>query len=484
MALLVAAALGDPSAGILGFAPTPWEQHFDVPLKASAALPSWLKGTLYRNGPGAWPSGAMGDNWFMGIAYVASFHFNAGSLQYVSRFQETADYFSACTAAGKCKDAPTNATGMTCPVTFTHINGSLLATTEFEGHTELDPDTLKVIQSPFNFSDKLPASAAAPSHDATTTDGVLIHHIVELARIKPVNTIYQISPGETARKVLAKVKSDDAGIGPFAARYSHQVLATEEWYVIFEGPCFGAFGMWQWKPERGTRIRLVNRKNGEQKVYHTTTNYFTTHQVNAYQDGDDLVADIVASDCGCVKDVANFKVSILNGSDSPMNYSATTNIIRVRMPLSKPNSNVTPTRIAPGVQGMEFPVVAPEKFGLPYTYAYMAKLSGLSAAWYDQIIKVNVETGDVKMFEMPNTYFGEAVFAPKPGALEDEGVVMAVGLDVVKKESHLVVLDASSFTLSSTVKLPEVLPFQYHSRFFANEGLGHVSGTHPGTFVV
>merc|ERR1719498_1482755 len=103
----------------------------------------------------------------MGISYVASFHFDEGSLQYVSRFMETADYYEACKAEGKCKDAPTNATGQTCPVTFTHVNGSLLATTEFEGHAELDPRTLKVIQAPYKFTDELTIEAAAPSHDAT-----------------------------------------------------------------------------------------------------------------------------------------------------------------------------------------------------------------------------------------------------------------------------------------------------------------------------
>merc|ERR1712226_384358 len=110
-----------------------------------------------------------------------------------------------------------------------------------------------------------------------------------------------------------------------------------------------------------------------------------------------------------------------------MNYSATTTIIRVRMPLSKPNATVMPTRIAPGVQGMEFPVVSATNFGRKYTYSYMAKLSSVSAAWYDELIKVNMETGDVKTFKMPNTYFGEAVFAGKPGGAEDDGVVMAVG---------------------------------------------------------
>jgi beta-carotene 15,15'-monooxygenase len=407
----------------------------------------------------------------MGLAYVASFHFTAGSVQYVSRFMETADYYKACKAAGSCKAVPKTATGMTCPVTFTHINGSLLATTEFEGHTELDSNTLAVIESPFQFGDSLPVNAAAPSHDVLTSDGVLIHHVVDLMRIKPINTVYQIAPGEKTRTVLAKIKADDPGLGPLANRYSHQVLATQEWYVIFEGPCFGAFGVWQWKPEAGTRVRLVNRKTGDQKVYHISTNYFTTHQINAFHDGDDLVADLVSSDCGCAKDVANFKLSTLTVDSSPMNYSATTTIIRLRMPLSKPGSTVTPTRIVSAdVQGMEFPVVS--KVGLPYNYTYMVKLSGPSAAWYDQVIKVNMGTGAVEYFTQPNTYFGEAVFTPKPGSkFEDDGVVLAVGLDVSKNESNLVILDARSWKLISQAKLPEVLPFQYHSRFFPNEGV-------------
>lgn len=369
----------------------------------------------------------------------------------------------ACKAAGACKNKlPTKVTGPSCPVTFTQVDGSYLATTEFSASSSFDPDTLKLKESPFKFGpDKLGAMHESPSHDVMLADGVRVHHFAENTQ----NIVYEIAAGSRVREQCAATVEDKTDKG---SRYQHQVLGTAEWYIMFQGPCFGGFGAWDWEPTRGTRVRLINRRTGATQDYWTTTNYFTVHQANAYVDGDDLVADLVASDVGCEKLTVNFKLGTLRDPTAhAMNWSHTEQAFRLRLPLKKPNATVTPQLISP-LMGVEFPVMSPNVLGLKHTHAYMSQLTTPESGWYDAVVKMNMQTGETKVFNKPGFYVGEPVYAPSPGeGLEDDnGVAFAVALDTANKVSFLWVLDAKTWTLSASLQLPEMLPFQYHGRYY------------------
>ncbi|EYC06253.1 hypothetical protein Y032_0077g1104 [Ancylostoma ceylanicum] len=56
-------------------------------------VPSWLKGTMVRNGPGMFK---IGDteyrHWFDGMAYIQRYHFVDGKMYYSARYLESNDY--------------------------------------------------------------------------------------------------------------------------------------------------------------------------------------------------------------------------------------------------------------------------------------------------------------------------------------------------------------------------------------------------------
>lgn len=60
--------------------------------------------------------------------------------------------------------------------------------------------------------------------------------------------------------------------------------------------------------------------------------------------------------------------------------------------------------------------------------------------------------------------------APEPKS-EDDGVALAIALDVAKNSSLLVILDAKTWTVAATAPCPETLPFMYHGRFFGPKPL-------------
>jgi beta,beta-carotene 9',10'-dioxygenase len=85
-----------------------------------------------------------------------------------------------------------------------------------------------------------------------------------------------------------------------------------------------------------------------------------------------------------------------------------------------------------------------------------------------QLIKVDVETGDVKTWrESEYTYPGEAQFVPCPGsASEDDGILLATVTDVRKGEpDFLLVLDAKSFTEVARAEVTVHIPNVIHGLF-------------------
>lgn len=57
----------------------------------SGSIPPWLRGSLYRNGPGMYPN-ISDPHWFDGLAMVRAFHFNGGEVTYDAAFVGSLGY--------------------------------------------------------------------------------------------------------------------------------------------------------------------------------------------------------------------------------------------------------------------------------------------------------------------------------------------------------------------------------------------------------
>jgi carotenoid cleavage dioxygenase-like enzyme len=93
------------------------------------------------------------------------------------------------------------------------------------------------------------------------------------------------------------------------------------------------------------------------------------------------------------------------------------------------------------------------------------------ADWLDEIVKVDVTSGDVKGWREPGCYPGEPVFVERPGATaEDEGAILSVVLDASTERSFLLVLDAGSFEEVARAEAPHHIPFGFHGQYFRDKG--------------
>jgi Lignostilbene-alpha,beta-dioxygenase and related enzymes len=144
-------------------------EHTDVAVDVEGQIPSWLEGTLIRNGPGRFDTAAGTVNhWFDGLAMLRAYRFADGTLRYTNRLLRT----EASAAADRGQLTGQFATdGGTLSrllrplqllrgaagtdntnVHVAAVDGALIALTETDTRIAVDPETLRV-RGHFRFDD-------------------------------------------------------------------------------------------------------------------------------------------------------------------------------------------------------------------------------------------------------------------------------------------------------------------------------------------
>ncbi len=107
----------------------------------------------------------------------------------------------------------------------------------------------------------------------------------------------------------------------------------------------------------------------------------------------------------------------------------------------------------------------------PYRYVYGAGSEGEDAApdFLNQLVKVDVESGEARTWFEPGSYPGEPVFVPALAGQrqEDDGVLLSVVLDGRSASSYLLVLDAHSLEELGRARVPHHIPFGFHGEYFS-----------------
>jgi len=109
----------------------------------------------------------------------------------------------------------------------------------------------------------------------------------------------------------------------------------------------------------------------------------------------------------------------------------------------------------------------------PYHYTYGAgRLRGEDAqdSSANSLVKLDVHTGESRLWADPDSYPGEPVFVAHPsGTDEDSGVLLSVVLDAASESSYLLVLDAETMQERGRARVPHHIPFGIHGEFYADE---------------
>lgn len=476
------------------------DEYDDVELPLlEGTLPPELKGVLFRNGNGRFAhQGVWYDHLFDGDGMIARFEFDGQRVRYRNRYVRTREFveeenagrmlhrsFGTNLPGGFLKNAFRMQFKNAANTSVVWHGGHLMAMWEGGLPHRIDPVTMEtidrydyqgVLRNQFSWLDsrimpELPFSAHPKIHPDT---GVL-HNFGTVAGTKQRLVLYEVNPDGQAR-ISQVIEMDDM-------TFSHDFVLTQSGHrILFLTPV--AFDMPRTllgltSPAASIRVNrqkptLVLIIDPAGTIHRLTTDFcFVFHFVNGYQDQDGkLIVDGLMLDY--FPESALIK-AYLNG-DVADNASGA-RFTRYTIDLTTSQVSHQPLADYEG----ELPDIHPNRLGKPYQYAWgIGRPTSHSRPLADQLVKINVQTGQGIHKGLDETLPSEPIVVPRPGSrAEDDAWLLYLLFDNRSQTTELIVADAVSLDAVARLQLPHNIPLGFHglwldeNEFRASESVDH-----------
>lgn len=461
----------------LGF--TSLDREFDLDaLAINGELPSWLGGSLLRVGPAKFEVGATAyAHWFDGLSMLHRFSFDRGRVSYRNRFLESVAYkeamargrialreFATMPAESKLSRIFSNLFDPTTDnanVNITPMGGRVVALTETTRAMSFDPWTLG-FTGEMTFDDRMKAQVwtAHPHFDFAARK--LYNLMISFG---PFNAykLYSMDEQRRERVLVSELSSSRPS-------YIHSFAMTENYLILTESPLVVAsiklkvgwspfIENYRWEPDRGSRFTVIRKSDGKVVATRTADPFFTFHHVNAFEEGDELVIDLVRFDDSSV--IEKLYLASLRSAEHALGT-----LERFRISLARPTGVAAPQKLS--AQRIELPTINYARHNArAYRHVYAVGAGAHDA--FGKIVKLELQRSPAneRSWQEDQTHPGEPIFVAAPGATEeDEGVLLSVVLDAAKKQSFLLVLDARTLKEHARAWLPHHVPFGFHGQYF------------------
>lgn len=457
----------------LGFTTLDQESVIDE-LAVEGRLPAWLAGSLLRTGPAKFEVGERRlAHWFDGLAMLHRFTFADGRASYASRFLRSRAYQEAERtgrvafsefATDPCRSLFKRVASTFSPesgltdngnVNVSRVGDEFIAMTEAPLPVVFDPRTLEAAGVAYRPPGQL--TTAHPHHDPAT--GEMINFAAHLGPRSSYR--FYAQSARDRQRIVASVPVREPG-------YVHSFGMSERFLVLAEFPfvvnparlALSAqpyIRNYRWEPERGTRMRVVDRATGELRATFQTDSFFAFHHVNAYEEGDEVVVDVSVYDDPSIIDALYLDAVREAQASLPPAH-----LRRFRLDLG--SGRVAHERLIE--DGLELPRIDYRRAN-GRRHRYVWGIGQREGGWVNRIVKADVEQRTTTTWEEPGCFPGEPVFVPEPDALdEDAGVLLSVTLDSRAGSSFLLVLDARDLSELARASVPHHIPFSFHGNFF------------------
>lgn len=451
-------------------------------LELDGELPGWLSGTLLRSSVSLFEVGTTRmRHWFDGLAMLHNFTFADGEVAYRSRMLGSRAYREAQKAGhatlsefgtDPCRSIFKRVQATFHPeltdngaITVNRIGDEFLAMTETPMPVQFDPRSLETVST--DHRAKAPGDISTAHAHIDPGSGGMLNYALKIGP-KCSYRFYTVG-GSGGPTVVATAATR-------RPRYMHSFGVTDNHIVLLAGPLTISVGKlvgsalakrsflesMEWKPELGTEILVFDRHSGELLREFETETMFCFHHVNAFERDGRLVVDVCAFEDPAI--IYELYLDNLRGGEARLPQATLRRLV-----LDLSDGGVTAEQLWDGY--FELPRINYRACnGRPYRYAY-----GVSAApgvtepqWFESLVKVDVESGEAKLWYEPGLYPSEPVFVSSPEArAEDDGVVLSIGVDAEARHSELTVLDAASMEPIARAAVPHVIPFGFHAYHYS-----------------
>ncbi len=468
-----------------GFAPG-LERVFDLvpeeasgPVAVEGALPPWLRGTLYLNGPARFHRGGLRyRHWLDGDGMVCALALGADGVGFTSRFVRSHKWVAE-EEAGRALyrtfgtrfagDQLLRGVALASPVNVSIVPfaGSLFALGEQGLPWELDPLTLET-RGEHSFGGRLTSISpfsAHPKIDYTTHE--MFNFGVSYAAAEPTLTLYRF--GADGRLLYRKRHALDL---PYSV---HDFNLSRRYAVLHLGPYLmdvekfmkqGASVMesLSWRPELGSRLAVYSRETGDLVASVPAGAGYCLHHVNAFEDeAGHLVVDLLELEEPVYKDYEPL----------PQLFVDVRPAHPTRFVIDPERGRLLDTLRLPFTLAADFPVHDPNLTCLPYRHFWMLGISPTGKQgrkFLDRLCRGDWGTGTVEeVYTPPDGCYlaGEPVYvAPLGGNGRSEaGVVIVPEMDLNLGTSRFLVVAPSGVV--ARIELGRVIHTCFHAGWWA-----------------
>jgi all-trans-8'-apo-beta-carotenal 15,15'-oxygenase len=460
------------------------EEHDYAPA-VEGALPSGLKGTLFRNGPGLFERDGYKKSMLLdGDGMIRALSVNDGAAHFRNRFVQTSKFKEESTAqrflhptwttpAPKYFEnlpaIPSLSQAGVAPVVK---HGALWAFDEVGLPYWLDPTTLETLRQIDPI--EAPAHEAAINYKAhTKTDGdsgawVLVgaraghnpdlHVLVQDAQGRCIAHTYTPNP----RKHYTYYH-DFFWAGRYTVFHLHPVFLSPLPMLLGQRSFADCLS---WNPAEGSMLVVVDPRDERAPIVVEAPAAFMWHSVNAFVSGDTIIADFVGFDAPDHFLGPNAALrNVMQGREGTAIHPGTLRRFTVDLTAKRGRLET----IADG--HFEFPVIHPARVGQRHRYVYLAS-GDLRDGWFhNAVARIDTDTGRRAEYRFgPNCCAGEPAFAPDPSVslsstdVETRGWLICEVLDGNTRKSFIAVFDADAIEAGPIAKLhlSHHLPIGFH----------------------
>ncbi|MFN3584886.1 carotenoid oxygenase family protein [Phenylobacterium sp.] len=446
------------------FGPVRSEDDFE--LKVKGEIPAGLRGALFRIGPN--PQFEPRDpnhHWFSGDGMVHGFYLEGGKATYRNRWVRTPKWKleheagrSLFGSFGNPMTTDPSVLGQDSGVANTNIvwhAGKLLALEEGHLPTRMDPRTLETVGYAEAYRGR---TTAHPKLDPVSGEMVWFAYGVG---DMPLSAGMSYGVTDANGNV---VRRDDFQ-APYAAMV-HDFMVTEN-HVLFPilpltaslERAMSGRPAFAWEPEKGSFVGVMRRDGDVGSIrWFNTEACYVFHPLNAWEEGDRIVADVMRYDAAPL---------FPNADGSPGRKTAA-RMVRWTFDLAG-NSDTIREEPLDDLDG-EFPRVDPRVETRKHRHGwYAADPTNGKTIRQTAIAHLDVTTGARQVYALPDgDITSEPVFTPRSAdAPEGDGWLTAVVWRAAENRSDLLIFEAQDIAKGpiGVAEVPRRVPFGFHGNW-------------------
>ncbi|KAG1667831.1 Beta,beta-carotene 9',10'-oxygenase [Nymphon striatum] len=456
-------------------------------------IPEWMNGNYFMNGPGKFETGDFKVNHlFDGYAMIVKFDIKPDAVKFQSRFIQS-DAFKKFTNHGKpvfqefgtpgaadpdrnafgrfvSKFVPLELTDNVC-ANFQVIGNELYASSETNFLWLINQDTLETIEK-----ERMCVVATLILHQ----DGTIYNAGSSFGAVMKYN-VFKVDPPDNTDK---NSNSDSESLERKGYRkgevlftisskwstcygYYHSFGMTENYFILIEQCLTANIPKLVVSQMKGKAIKDCLEWIPNENVKYLAEPFFVLHHINAFEEGDDIVVDLVAYNTAQILD--NLFLDKLKKSDFDLCEGP--QIRRYVLPVNVEKVEPSTTNLI--------------KFECDATAVLKKQKQSLDLIYLGLIMKnttaknTNLSMDVVKWVQMSSithlkkvwvgpseNKFLEPIFVKNPnGDAEDDGLLLFLGISLKENTNHLLmILDAKQMKEVARVDIPSTifLPFAFH----------------------